>query len=87
MLLALPERDGLQVGVIMLDLDHLKQFNDTHGHPAGDEALKTFERAAQGALRESDVLAGYGGEEFVILARDAARMPLPQPDSGSNALF
>lgn len=69
--LALAERDGLQVGVIVLDLDHFKQFNDTHGHPAGDEALKTFARAAQGALRESDVLARYGGEEFVVLVRDA----------------
>lgn len=69
--LALAERDGLQVGVIMLDLDHFKQFNDAHGHPAGDEALKTFARAAQGALRESDVLARYGGEEFVVLVRAA----------------
>lgn len=69
--LAIAERDGLHVGVIMLDLDQFKRFNDTHGHPAGDEALKAFARSAQGALRESDVLARYGGEEFVVLARGA----------------
>lgn len=69
--LAVAERDGLQVGLIMLDLDHFKRFNDTHGHPAGDEALKAFARAAQGALRESDVVARYGGEEFVVMARGA----------------
>ena len=65
------QREGEAVGVIMIDLDHFKEFNDTHGHPAGDEALKVFARAALTVLRDSDTLARYGGEEFVVAVRDA----------------
>lgn len=68
--LAHAQRDGTSVGVVMIDIDHFKQFNDTYGHPAGDEALRTFARTALGAIRESDTLARYGGEEFVLLVRD-----------------
>lgn len=63
-------REGRPVGLIMLDIDHFKQFNDSHGHPAGDEALRAFARAVRGSLRESDTAARYGGEEFAILLRN-----------------
>ncbi len=53
--------------VALLDLDHFKDFNDLHGHPAGDELLRRAARAWRGALRTADVLARYGGEEFAIL--------------------
>ena len=69
--LATARRENRAVGVLMLDLDHFKQFNDTHGHPAGDEALKAFATAIVGVLRESDTAARYGGEEFVIAIPDA----------------
>ena len=69
--LAIAEREGTPVGVIAIDLDHFKQFNDTHGHPAGDEALRAFARAALGALRDSDTLARIGGEEFSVAIRGA----------------
>jgi diguanylate cyclase (GGDEF)-like protein len=73
--LAIARREGQRVAVIMLDLDHFKQFNDAHGHPAGDEALRAFARTVRGTLRETDVAARYGGEEFAVLLRgtDLAR--------------
>ena len=69
--LAAAERDQKNLAVVMIDIDHFKRFNDAHGHPGGDEALKAFARAAKSALRESDTIARYGGEEFVVLVRDA----------------
>lgn len=63
-------RDGRPIGLAMVDLDHFKRFNDRFGHPAGDEALRTFARAAMGAIRQQDALARYGGEEFLLLVRD-----------------
>ncbi len=55
------------------DLDHFKQLNDTHGHEAGDRALRVFAKIAQDVLREGDVIARWGGEEFVIAAPDIDR--------------
>ncbi|MEO6207445.1 MAG: sensor domain-containing diguanylate cyclase, partial [Candidatus Limnocylindrales bacterium] len=68
--LAVAKRDGSDVSIVMIDIDHFKKLNDTHGHPGGDEALKAFARAVTGAVRESDTIARYGGEEFVVLLRD-----------------
>jgi diguanylate cyclase (GGDEF)-like protein len=53
--------------VLMLDLDHFKHYNDTHGHAAGDEALRTAARLLRQAVRPADLPARYGGEEFVVL--------------------
>ncbi|MDQ6805177.1 MAG: sensor domain-containing diguanylate cyclase [Actinomycetota bacterium] len=55
------------VTVALLDLDHFKKYNDTHGHLAGDELLKMTCKAWRMALRGSDFIARYGGEEFAIL--------------------
>lgn len=55
------------VAVLMLDLDDFKGFNDRHGHPAGDEALRTFAEVLRSCVRDGDVAARYGGEEFAIL--------------------
>jgi diguanylate cyclase (GGDEF)-like protein len=55
------------LSLIMIDLDHFKQFNDSHGHLAGDEALKTASRVLRGALRPSDFAARYGGEELTVI--------------------
>jgi diguanylate cyclase (GGDEF)-like protein len=52
---------------MILDLDFFKQVNDTYGHLAGDEVLRTMSARAQAALRSYDLLARYGGEEFVVL--------------------
>ena len=59
--------------LIMFDLDHFKQVNDTYGHPAGDQVLKTVASLARQELRDIDLLGRYGGEEFVILLPETGR--------------
>lgn len=58
------------LSVIMLDVDYFKQYNDTYGHPAGDQVLKGLAEKLEHATRDSDVVARYGGEEFVALLPD-----------------
>jgi diguanylate cyclase (GGDEF)-like protein len=53
--------------VLMLDLDHFKDVNDSYGHPAGDAVLKAFVATVVDVLRESDVIGRIGGEEFAVL--------------------
>ncbi len=60
-------RDGLPLACLMADIDYFKDFNDTHGHQAGDRVLQEFTRRLGLRLRQSDVVVRYGGEEFVIL--------------------
>jgi diguanylate cyclase (GGDEF)-like protein len=54
----------------MGDLDHFKRLNDTHGHDAGDRALRLFSRVLQRSLRAEDIVSRYGGEEFVVVFPD-----------------
>jgi len=60
-----------QLAVIMCDLDHFKQVNDTYGHQAGDEVLRQFVSRCTRQIGEDDLLARYGGEEFIVLLRGA----------------
>lgn len=64
-------RSGHSFCVVLIDLDHFKQINDTHGHQVGDEALVGFAQEAASLLRNTDVIGRWGGEEFVLLLSDA----------------
>ncbi|MCY1080444.1 GGDEF domain-containing response regulator [Archangium lansingense] len=55
------------LSLILIDLDHFKAFNDTHGHQVGDIVLRDVAASLQRSVRETDLLARYGGEEFAIL--------------------
>lgn len=68
-------RHSQPFAVVMLDLDHFKSVNDTHGHEEGDRVLVHFSEAIRAVMRADDVAFRYGGEEFVLLLRacDAAR--------------
>jgi diguanylate cyclase (GGDEF)-like protein len=61
-------RTGEPFGIVLLDLDHFKRYNDTHGHVAGDDLLRRCAQSWAAAIRESDLLARYGGEEFAVIA-------------------
>jgi diguanylate cyclase (GGDEF)-like protein len=63
-------RHGGAAGVLILDLDHFKAVNDTHGHLAGDEVLLAVAETLRHEVRENDVVGRFGGEEFVVLVRD-----------------
>lgn len=69
-LVAHSERSLRPFTIALVDLDHFKLFNDTHGHDRGDQALTSFARAVTEALRAVDVIARWGGEEFVVALRD-----------------
>lgn len=62
----------LSLGCIMLDLDHFKRVNDTKGHAAGDNVLKSVALRLRNSVRPYDVIGRYGGEEFVVLLPDTS---------------
>lgn len=65
------ERRGLPLALMMLDLDHFKRFNDTHGHPGGDALLAGLGKLLQGLSRPEDIACRYGGEEFTLILPEA----------------
>ncbi len=61
-------RYGGSVALLMMDVDHFKIYNDTHGHPMGDTALQRVARILSDGVRASDTVARYGGEEFAVIS-------------------
>ncbi|MGI9343218.1 MAG: sensor domain-containing diguanylate cyclase [Gammaproteobacteria bacterium] len=66
-LLSLCERTGIDAELVFFDLDGFKAINDTHGHGAGDDVLKHFAKLLLKCFRDADVIARFGGDEFVVL--------------------
>jgi diguanylate cyclase (GGDEF)-like protein len=60
-------REGTQISLLLLDVDHFKRFNDFYGHQVGDDCLRAVAQAAVGAVRQTDTVARYGGEEIAII--------------------
>jgi diguanylate cyclase (GGDEF)-like protein/PAS domain S-box-containing protein len=67
-------RKGLSLGIIMLDVDDFKRFNDTCGHAAGDAILRKLGNLLLGHFRGEDIPSRYGGDEFIIVLPDASRV-------------
>jgi diguanylate cyclase (GGDEF)-like protein len=65
-------RNGEQMSLIIMDIDHFKKLNDTHGHQTGDEALREVAQLVAGNCREFDTAARYGGEEFCLILPSCA---------------
>jgi diguanylate cyclase (GGDEF)-like protein/PAS domain S-box-containing protein len=68
--IARAQRGGKGFAVLYLDLDHFKDVNDTLGHPIGDRLLKSVAERLKAAIRETDTVARFGGDEFAVLAAD-----------------
>ncbi|WP_049559640.1 PAS domain S-box protein [Limnoraphis robusta] len=65
-------RNNYSVGIVMIDIDHFKRFNDQFGHDAGDEVLKTIARLLKNNIRSSDIACRYGGEELTLILPEAS---------------
>ena len=64
------QREPKPLTALLLDLDHFKRLNDSHGHLAGDLVLAGFARDLESCLRQSDIVCRWGGEEFIVLLKD-----------------
>jgi two-component system C4-dicarboxylate transport sensor histidine kinase DctB len=69
-LMSAAKRHGTPLSIIMIDVDNFKQINDSYGHPVGDEVLQGLAGTCHEALREADVFARFGGEEFIVALPD-----------------
>ena len=67
------QRSGSPYALVMFDVDHFKAINDRYGHDRGDAVLRELARTVAGQLRATDILARWGGEEFMVLAQDSER--------------
>lgn len=72
-LVQLAKEDGSSLSLIMMDVDNFKKYNDTYGHPAGDQLLKAVAGVVGDAVREGDIVTRYGGEEFAVILKKTGR--------------
>ena len=78
-MVAMKNRFGLGFSLALFDIDHFKKINDTQGHLAGDQVLKSVAKLMEQTARETDIVTRYGGEEFVVI--------MPQTDLRGAAVF
>jgi diguanylate cyclase (GGDEF)-like protein len=71
-------RTGRPFSLLLIDADHFKRINDTHGHAVGDEVLQQLAQLIQNSLRTTDFVARYGGEEFAVLLPEIAKPDTPE---------
>lgn len=74
----LSRRTGRPFALLLIDADHFKRINDTHGHAVGDDVLKQLAALIQSSLRTTDFVARYGGEEFAVLLPEIAQPDTPE---------
>ena len=67
------KEEGSSLSLIMIDIDNFKKYNDTYGHPAGDQLLKTVATVIGDTVREGDIVTRYGGEEFAVILKRSGR--------------
>lgn len=72
------QRSGLPIGIMLIDLDHFKQVNDTYGHDAGDALLQAVAALLGDHVRSGDIVARHGGEEFFMMLPGIPLPPLEQ---------
>ena len=77
--MSLSKRNNRKFAIVYIDLDDFKKINDTHGHEFGDEFLNEFSKKIMSIIRESDLFARFGGDEFVLL--------LPETDENGAQVF
>ena len=71
-IIAISQRDKKELSLLMVDIDYFKNVNDTYGHQAGDAVLVSLSKEIRGLIRESDMVARLGGEEFAILLHNTS---------------
>jgi diguanylate cyclase (GGDEF)-like protein len=72
-MVATAHRAGTPLSLVMIDLDHFKRFNDSHGHLAGDAALRAAAGVINAALRPADFAVRYGGEEMLVILPETSQ--------------